>query len=158
MKLSPSPPPDKAESVLDLDAFLPFQLSVAANAVSEVIASAYRSLFGLRVAEWRVLAIVAQSPGLSSQAIARRAVLDKISVSRAVAALRDRGLVTAGDDPDDRRAHRLALTAAGEGLYAAVVPAALALERRVIGCLSPAEQAQLTALLARVRDAARDGG
>ncbi len=156
MKLSSPPAPDKTESVLDLDAFLPFQLSVAANAVSEVIASAYRSLFGLKVAEWRVLAIVAQSPGLSSQAIARRAVLDKISVSRAVAALAARGLVTAAGDPADRRAHRLALTPAGERLYAAVVPAARALEARVTGCLDAAEQAQLTALLARVRDAARE--
>jgi len=143
-------------AVLDLDAFVPFQLSVAANAVSEVIASAYRSLFGLKVAEWRVLAIVAQSPGLSSQAIARRAMLDKISVSRAVQALTERRLVTVDADREDRRAHCLRLSGEGEALYAAVVPAALALERRVIGCLSAPEQAQLTALLGRVRDAARE--
>ncbi len=162
MKLSPAAAPDKgqghpASGILDLDAFLPFQLSVTANAVSELIASAYRSLFGLKVAEWRVLAIVAQSPGLSSAAICGRAELDKITVSRAVTALVARGLVASGDQPNDRRAHRLQLTPAGETLYGAVVPAALALERRVVGCLSAGEQAQLTDLLARVRAAARAG-
>ncbi len=155
MKLSPPDPPDKLESVLDLDAFVPFQLSITANAVSELIARAYRSLFGLRVAEWRVIAILGQSSGLGSQAIARRAELDKITVSRAVAALLARGLVAVEAHPDDGRAHRLELTTAGAELYRAVVPAARALEARAIGCLSLAERAQLSALLSRVRDAAR---
>ncbi len=141
--------------VLDLDGFLPFQLSVTANAVSELIATAYRDLFDLRVPEWRVLAIVAQSPGLASQAIARRAELDKITVSRAVAALLARRLIVVGAQPRDRRSHRLELSAAGEALYRTVVPAAQALERRIADCLSAAERVQLATLLARVRDAAR---
>ncbi len=155
MKLSADAPSDKPESALDLDAFLPFQLSIAANAVSELIAGAYRSLFGLRVAEWRVLAIVAQSPGVGSGAIARRAELDKITVSRAVAALLARRLIVVDRHPRDGRAHRLDLSAAGRDLYRTVVPAALALEARVAGALTPAEREQLTTLLARVRDAAR---
>lgn len=152
---APDAVPDMASVMLDLDRFLPFQLSVTANAVSELIASAYRSLFGLRVAEWRVLAIIAQSPGLISQAIGRRAELDKITVSRAVAALLARQLIVVAAHPSDRRSHRLQLSEAGEELYRAVVPAALALESRVVGSLSVEERAQLTALLDRVRDAAR---
>ena len=154
MKLSPAAAPDKPETAgLDLDAFLPFQLSITANAVSDAIARAYRRRFGLRVAEWRVLAILAQSPGLTPNEVGGRARLDKITVSRAARTLLTRGLLAATATPGDRRSHRLALTAAGDELYRAVVPAARAMEAQVTHGLSAGEVAQLAALLARVRAA-----
>jgi DNA-binding MarR family transcriptional regulator len=139
---------------LDLDAFVPFQLSVTANAVSDVIARAYRSLFGLRIPEWRLVAILAQSPGLTPQEAGVRARLDKITVSRAAKALLARELIVARGNARDRRSHRLELTATGHELYRAVVPAALALEARMLGGLSAAEVGELGRLLARVRAAA----
>jgi len=139
---------------LDLDAFVPFQLSVTANAVSDVIARAYRSLFGLRISEWRLVAILAQSPGLTPQEAGVRARLDKITVSRAAKALLARELIVARGNARDRRSHRLELTATGQELYSAVVPAALALEARMLGGLSAAEVGELGRLLARVRAAA----
>ncbi len=95
------------QETLDLDGFLPFQLSVTANAVSDVIARAYRNRFGLRVPEWRLIAILAQSPGLTPQQVCVRARLDKISVSRAAKALLARDLIRAQANADDRRSHRL---------------------------------------------------
>ncbi len=157
MKLSPVPLAGKAESaeaVLDLDGFVPFQLSVTANAVSDVIARAYRNRFGLRVPEWRLLAILAQAPGLTPQQVAVRARLDKITVSRAAKALLARDLIGTRDNADDRRSHRLELTESGRELYGAVVPAALALEAQVLGGLTQAEARMLSGLLARVRAAA----
>lgn len=139
---------------LDLDAFIPFQLSVTANAVSDVIARAYRNRFGLRVSEWRLLAILAQSPGLTPQGVGIRARLDKITVSRAAKGLLARDLIAASGNPHDRRSHRLALTATGVTLYKAVVPAARELELQMIGGLTADEIATLADLLARVRAAA----
>ena len=139
---------------LDLDDFVPFQLSVTANAVSDVIARAYRNRFGLRVPEWRLVAILAQSPGLTPQQVCVRARLDKITVSRAAKALLDRDLVRATGNEADRRSHRLELTATGAELYLAVAPAALALEARMLNGLTGPERRQLTDLLARVRGAA----
>lgn len=142
---------DLPPSTLDLDGFVPFQLSVTANAVSDVIARAYRNCFGLRVPEWRLLAILAQSPGLTPQQVCGRARLDKITISRAAKALLERDLVRAQANADDRRSHRLELTASGLDLYRAVAPAALALEAEVLGGLTAAERRTLSDLLARVQ-------
>jgi len=142
------------QETLDLDGFLPFQLSVTANAVSDVIARAYRNRFGLRVPEWRLIAILAQSPGLTPQQVCVRARLDKITVSRAAKALRARGLIRAQANADDRRSHRLELSGTGIDLYRAVAPAALALETRVLAAMTGPERAQLSDLLQRVRAAA----
>ena len=147
-------PEDGDVAALDLDRFLPYRLSVTANAVSDVIAHAYRSLFGLRVPEWRLVAILAQSPGLTPQQIAARAHLDKITVSRAAAALLHRELIQSTRNSQDRRSHHLELTATGTALYRAVVPTALALEARMLAALSTEEVRLLDDLLRRIGAAA----
>jgi DNA-binding MarR family transcriptional regulator len=139
---------------LELDDFLPYRLSVASNAVSDVIARAYADLFGLRVPEWRVLAILAQSPGLTPQAVCARGAMDKITVSRAAQGLLSRSLIVATDNPTDKRSHCLALSQTGIELYRAVVPTALALEQQMLSALSAAEARQLGALLRKVEAAA----
>jgi DNA-binding MarR family transcriptional regulator len=139
---------------LKLDAFLPYRLSVASNAVSDVIARAYRDLFGLKVPEWRLIAILAQSPGLTPQAIGARGQMDKITVSRAAHGLLERSLICARDNLLDKRSHCLELTATGIELYHAVVPAALKLERQIFGALNAAEIKLLGDLLRRVEQAA----
>ncbi len=139
---------------LELDAFLPYRLSVASNAVSDVIAKAYRDLFGLRVPEWRLIAILAQSPGLTPQAIGVRGQMDKITVSRAAQGLLERRLICARANPHDKRSHCLDLTATGRELYRAVVPTALKLEKQIVRGLTAAETKQLASLLMRVEAAA----
>ncbi len=141
--------------ILVLDAFLPYRLSVASNAVSNLIARAYRDQFGLRVPEWRVVAILAQTPGLTPQTLCARGQMDKITVSRAAQALRARNLITATDNPADNRSHCLALTPTGWELYRAVVPTARALEQRMLSALSAAEVKVLADLLVRVTAAAQ---
>ncbi|WP_448580501.1 MarR family winged helix-turn-helix transcriptional regulator [Thermaurantiacus sp.] len=136
-----------------LDRFLPYRLSVASNAVSERIAAAYRTRFGLRIPEWRVLAVVAE--GAATQAdLVRRTAMDKMQVSRAVSALVARGLLVRASAAD-RRTRALALSGEGERLYAEVVPAALALEEELLAPLLPAERASLMALLSRLATCAR---
>lgn len=138
---------------LILDRFLPYRLSVASNAVSERIAAAYRSRFGLRIPEWRVLAVVAE--GAATQAdLVRMTAMDKMQVSRAVSALVGRGLLIRAR-ASDRRTLALAMSSEGERLYAEVVPAALALEEELLAPLLPDERASLMALLTRIEDCAR---
>lgn len=139
---------------LILDAFLPYRLSVASNAVSTRISNSYRRRFGLKVAEWRVLAILAESPRLAPQALVGATRMDKISISRAATALGERGLIAIQPNRDDRRSHFLALTDEGRALYAEIVPAALDLETRLLDSFSAEECAQLAALLRRIEAAA----
>lgn len=139
--------------MLRLDDFLPYQLSVASNAVSSAIARAYETLFGLRVPEWRLIAVLAEEDGLTQQALVARTEMDKMTVSRAALALVERGLVSRVRHGHDKRSHALALSADGRALYAQIAPKALELEARLLKELGSREIAQLKATLAKLKAA-----
>jgi DNA-binding MarR family transcriptional regulator len=84
--VKPALPADPAR-LLELERFLPYRLSVLANTMSAAIAGAYAERFQLSIPEWRVLAVLARAPGLSAAQVAERTAMDKVAVSRAVAAL-----------------------------------------------------------------------
>ena len=139
---------------LHLEKFLPYRLSVLSNTVSGAIAAAYFLHFGLSIPEWRVMAVLAANPGLSAAEVTARTAMDKVAVSRAVAALIDAvgTLLAAGrlrrtTVPADRRRTHLALTTAGERVYAQVVPMALEYERRLVAQLSARDRATLERIL-----------
>jgi DNA-binding MarR family transcriptional regulator len=140
--------------VLKLDSFLPYRLSVASNAVSDRIARTYMARFGLRIPEWRVLAVTAEAGEATQADLVRLTAMDKMTVSRATTALVTRSLLARGR-ARDRRTHGLRLTAEGEALYAEVAPLALAMEAEVLAGFDAAERAQLMALLARLEACAR---
>lgn len=141
-------------TTLKLDAFLPYRLSIASNAVSDAIATAYRTLFGLRIPEWRLIAVLAEDGPSSQQALCGRTRMDKVTVSRAAIGLVDRRLVAREPHPDDQRSHLLTLTDEGRALYEQVAPKALELERRVFAGISPTELARFRTMLERLERAA----
>ena len=145
-------------SSLLLDAFLPYRLSFTTNLVSDAVASAYEEAFGLRIPEWRIVAVVAEHPGgVTQQAIGWTTRMDKVTVSRAAAALIDRDILIRGPNPADQRSHLLTLSNAGIALYQAIVPQALALEERIFGSFTEAERTQLDAMLRRIDAIVLDG-
>ncbi|MFZ5747395.1 MAG: MarR family winged helix-turn-helix transcriptional regulator [Pseudomonadota bacterium] len=135
---------------LKLDQFLPYRLSVASNRVSDAIASAYRTLFGLRIPEWRLVAVLAEFGAMSQQALCGKTQMDKVTVSRAAIALAQRGLIGRRQNPQDQRSNLLELSREGWALYEQVAPQALDLERRLFVVFTEAEQAQLRAMLERL--------
>ena len=132
---------------LHLEKFLPYRLSVLSNTVSSAIASAYFMNFGLSIPEWRVMAVLAANPGLSAAEVTARTAMDKVAVSRAVAALLTAGRLHRTTAPKDRRRTHLALTRAGERVYSRVVPMALEYERHLIAPLSRRDRAALDRLV-----------
>lgn len=143
---------------LVLDDFIPYRLSVTSNLVSDSIARAYETLFGLTIPEWRLVAVIAETGGITQQAIGAKTLMDKVTVSRAAIALVGRGLLARRDNPDDRRSHLLELTDAGRDLYAAIAPKALDLERRIFAAFAPDEVAQFVAMLRRIESVTLDIG
>jgi len=139
---------------LKLDQFLPYRLSIASNRVSEAVATAYHALFGLRIPEWRLVAIIAESGGITQQALVSATRMDKVSVSRAAIALVDRGLVERKPNPGDQRSHLLSLTEAGRVLYESVAPKALDLEARVFAGFTADELGRFRSMLDRIENAA----
>lgn len=139
---------------LVLDRFLPYRLSITSNLVSDRIARAYESLFGLTIPEWRLVAVVAEAAAITQAEIGERTRMDKVTVSRAAIALVDRGLLTRAPNPGDKRSHHLSLTDAGRDLYASVAPKAIELEAKVFARFTKAELDGFVAMLRRIDAAA----
>ncbi len=125
-----------------------------------LIAAARRSIKRAvveRVAGWRLtpqqfwmLVAIHETPGISGVDIANRTRANAPDVSRALAALAERGLVRAAPDPDDRRRARIFLTRAGARLTKDLVPVARSLREAIVAGMSADEVASLCAGLQRV--------
>ena len=153
--MSTMPPSAAPEPLIALERFLPYRLNVLASTVSNALAALYADRFGLSIPGWRVLATLGQYGVRTARDIAAHAVMHKSTVSRAVSALEERGLVAREGSPEDGREALLELTPAGVDIYAALAPEALAFEERLTGALSPAELASLMAMIGRLDRRAR---
>lgn len=141
--------------LLILEDFLPYRLSVLSNRVSRAIAKRYAKTFDLTVPEWRVIAVLGRTPGLTSKEVAEATEMDKVAVSRAVARLVGAKRVAARADREDARRQLLALTPQGEALHARIAPIALASEQKLLSTLDAREREALDALLDRLLEAAK---
>ena len=137
---------------LRLEDFLPYRLSILSNRISGAIAASYEKRFGLSMWEWRIMAVVAETPDISAGEVAERAAMDKVAVSRAVSRLLAGGRLLRHFSADDRRRSALRLSKAGEKLYAQVVPLARDYEKALLERLSPEEESQLDRMLNRLME------
>lgn len=133
-------------SRLKLDRFLPYRLARLAQGVSRSLARVYAERFSLSVPQWRVLASLAEQPGITSRDLAALTDMDKVKVSRAVADLEGRRLLRRRTGAD-RRSAELRLSPGGEQLYREIVPLARAWERRLLARLGRGERAALLDLI-----------
>ena len=134
--------------------FLPYQLSVASNAVSTRIAEQYRKRFGLKTTEWRIMAVLGDSGPHTQRELCRLTLMDKVPVNRACRVLEDLGLAVRRPNTRDGRSHLLELTAEGRAVHARIMPLAEAIEAELFGVLTADERAHFGSMLARVRDGA----
>ena len=142
--------PARASRRLALDAFVPYRLSVLTNQVSGAIARHYADRFGLTIPEWRVMAVLGDTPGLSARDVAVRTAMDKVQVSRAVSSLMAARHVQRSYDAEDGRVSCLSLTRAGRAIYDEIVPLALHLEETFLSALTADERKALDRLLTKL--------
>jgi DNA-binding MarR family transcriptional regulator len=138
------------KTVLNLDAFMPYRLSILTNRISSAIARHYSDRFGLTIPEWRVMAVLGQTPGLSARQVAERTAMDKVQVSRAVQSLLTAKRLTRVADANDGRVSQLSLSGEGRAIYDELVPVALELEREFLSVLTDKEYQALDRLLAKL--------
>ncbi len=135
--------------------FLPYLLSVTSNAVSDTIAEEYRARFGLKIPEWRVMAMLGDAGPQTQRELVGATRMDKVAVNRACKMLEVRGLAARSPNASDGRSHHLELTGAGQAVHGEIMPLALEMERRLFETLGPAERNQFKSLLARISDQVR---
>jgi DNA-binding MarR family transcriptional regulator len=101
-----------------------------------------------------VIAVLGEAAPLTQLAIVRQTVMDKMTVSRAVRPLVERGLVDRTPHSGDKRSSLLSLSDAGRTLYESVGPEALAMERALLEEFSVEEIRNLDAALRKMEAAA----
>jgi DNA-binding MarR family transcriptional regulator len=145
-----------SKTQLRLHGYLPYRLSVAANAVSRLIARAYEDKFGLTIPQWRLIAVLADEGPLTPQALCAHTIMDKVTVTRAAQGLLRRRLVKRLPNETDGRSHRLMLTTAGEQLYSEVVPLALRYEEQLLDGMDARSVAKLEEQLRQLEQMASE--
>ncbi len=144
-----------ADTQSRLSDFIPYRLAITSNAVSSLISGEYHSEFGLKIPEWRIMAVLGDAGPLTQRDLVRATLMDKVAVNRACKMLGERALVARSPNEADGRSHHLWLTDEGRAMYDQIWPNALSTYEKIFAALSPAETAKLRALLDKLLRAVR---
>lgn len=138
-----------------LSDFMPYRMAITSNAVSGLISGEYRSEFGLKIPEWRIMAVLGDAGSLTQRDLVRATVMDKVAVNRACKVLEDRGFVQRSPNEMDGRSHHLELTVSGRELHGKIWPQAVEIYEKIFSAITPREQEKLRAILDKLLKAAR---
>lgn len=144
----PLEPENPAEFVAD---YLLYLLAAASEAASGQFHETVRRA-GLRVPEWRVLACLHDRDGAMITQLAQFALVEQSRLTRIIAQMDDRGLVSRQGDPQDRRRVRVYLTPAGRDLAFSLVHKARSHEAKLLETLRGSDGAHLKPALRALLD------
>ena len=129
-----------AKRKLILDEFAPYRIVALGHAISGRLARAYRDE-NITIPEWRVLAVIGEASEVAARDVVKRTPMDKMTVSRAVASLEQKGFVGRAPDKKDRRVSMLSLSPEGRSVFDRVAALALDFEESLLSTLEPDEAA-----------------
>jgi DNA-binding MarR family transcriptional regulator len=113
---------------------LSYRLHRVASAFARGAALAFRREFDVSIGEWRALALVGGGRANTLNRIAKLAGIDPAQMSRVVAKLAERGLVTRSSGPGNSSV--IALTEEGQATYDGLIAAARARNAAFLSALS----------------------
>ena len=140
---------------LPIDGSLFFKLVRVVNLTARPFVETLSRAHRLSLNEWRSMVVLASRPGVAATDIVEATGLDKMSVSRALAALARQGRLLKQADPADARRARLTLSPAGQALYRRIGASATVREAQLFAGVTTAEQAQMGRTLDRLIAALR---
>jgi DNA-binding MarR family transcriptional regulator len=135
--------------------FVPYRMAITSNAVSGLIAGEYHSEFGLKIPEWRIMAVLGDAGAITQRDLVRATLMDKVAVNRACKVLEERALVRRSPNAADGRSHHLELTEAGRAMHGQIWPHALSTYEKIFAALTPGETQTLRTLLDKLLVAVR---
>jgi DNA-binding MarR family transcriptional regulator len=143
------------KALFQLEKFLPYRFDRLAKHISVSLAGVYRRRFNVTVPQWRILALLHETPHMSAKDIARQGNLDKVMVSRALVGLEERGLLERYISAEDARVNELCLTSTGTRLFESIAPLALDWEADFLKVLTPQERGALEQILSKLEQHAK---
>jgi DNA-binding MarR family transcriptional regulator len=103
--------------------------------------------FGITRREWRFLALLAESDGILSSALAASAQLDRARTSRTLSGLVTKQLITRTPRTNDRRKVAIHLTPQGRALHDALFPRIVEINQELLSVLDPGQVQALDTML-----------
>ena len=149
---APSHPGNPDKVALKLEEFLPYRLNVCASQVSQALSRIYTERYKIGVPEWRVLVTLGQFGMMTAKGVGSHSHMHKTKVSRAVALLERRKLVTRRVNRADLREAFLSLTAAGRTVYDELTPVVLNFSRELQQTIDAADRAALDRALKKLTE------
>lgn len=104
--------------------------------------------FGVTPVQYAALQAVGLQPGMDQRTLARTIGFDTSTIAGVIDRLEARGLMQRNASAQDRRVRLLTLTEAGGVLLAALVPAMLQAQQRILSPLPEAERGEFMRMLA----------
>lgn len=147
--------PSADAAPLKLEEFLPYRLNVVASLVSQALSRIYVERYGVGVPEWRVLVTLGQYGVMTGKAVGAHSHMHKTKVSRAVAELEKRKLLTRRANRADMREVFLSLTPAGRAIYEDLAPGAVEFARRLGEAVAPGDREAFERALTGLTESAR---
>jgi DNA-binding MarR family transcriptional regulator len=135
-----------------LTGLVAFKLIHLADTISRAATLVYEKQFGLNNSELRAMIALRDLQPLTIAELSRVGRIDKAWVSRSVASLLDRGLVSREAHPTDQRMALIRLTPAGLDLTRAFEPVAHARQKRLLAGLSQREAFRVIDMLQKNAD------
>ena len=149
MVASPKPDAPQRRDVT-LERTVGSQLILAMNLIMRPFLDEHAKRLDLTLPEWRVLKALAAEPERSGEEVARDLYTDRMSVSRALRRLEDRGRADRRKDPSDRKKNLWSLTEEGWAVFDELAPAATARQEEVLATLTTEEREVFRAALDKV--------
>jgi DNA-binding MarR family transcriptional regulator len=134
-----------------LESLATYRLTRIADTLVRAAAQVYRAGHGVTLTELRILATLGRYQALSVNEASRLAGIDKAWVSRSVAALVKRKLVTREPHRSDNRVVLLSLTAQGKAKVQQMIPLAVARNEHLLAALNKKERAIFDDMLGRIQ-------
>ena len=155
--------PDQDDRLAPITAMMSSRLMVLANLLKRGAILRYKRLAGLSSVEFGLVASLGQRPPMSVVRLAEAVGMDKGQISRALAGLVSRKLVSRAVNPRDNREVLVCLTRTGLIAHETIVAGALERNQRLLEHLSRDEVAlllghidRLTETAAKMLDAEKD--
>lgn len=146
----------RAPAPLQLEDFLTFRLSVLSNMLDRQSTHMLAENFGLKLAEWRVLACLARFDDMTVRAVVDRIQIDKAQVSRSADSLEAAGYLRRRADPTDGRSVLLAITRKGRSLYERMIPLSRVRQKMLLDHMTEAERKAVFRAIDRLAEHLRE--
>src|SRR5450631_4791646 len=157
--------PHKDEELAPITTMMSSRLMVLANLLKRGAIPRYKRLAGLSSVEFGLVASLGRRPAMSVATLAEAVGMDKGQISRALAGLVSRKLVSRAVNPTDNREVLVSLTRTGLTAHDTIVAGALERNQRLLELFGKEEAAVLlgqidvlTDMAAKMLDAEKDLG